>query len=243
MPDDVTPDQLAPRLRKELRSLPKDLADRVARHLVMAGRLVADDPAAGYRHAKTARRLASRIGVVRGECGISAYRAGEWADALAELRAARRLTGSDAYLPMMADAERGLGRPRRAVELAGEARTDRMETAERIELAIVVSGARRDLGQHEAAVLAVQLPELRDRGRRPWTVRLGYAYAEALLAAGRTAEARAWFARTARADTDEETDAALRAADPQGAAGQAVPEPEIVDFDEDEDEDDSAERA
>ncbi|MFD0533811.1 hypothetical protein ACFQY7_08485 [Actinomadura luteofluorescens] len=77
--------------REELRTLPKDLAVKVARHLVMAGRLAEDEPEQSFRHAKAARRLASRVGIVREAAGIAAYHAGEWAEALAELRAARRL--------------------------------------------------------------------------------------------------------------------------------------------------------
>jgi len=74
----------------------------------------------------------------------------------------------------------------------------------------VESGIRRDQGLPEAAVIALQVPEL-TRGRlRPWSARLFYAYADALLAAGRAEEARDWFARAAEADTDGETDAADR---------------------------------
>ena len=58
-----------------------------------------------------------RVGVVREACGIAAYRTGRWAEALSELRAARRMTGRDDYLPIMADCERALGRPDRALAL------------------------------------------------------------------------------------------------------------------------------
>jgi hypothetical protein len=59
-------------------------------------------------------------------------------------------------------------------------------------------------------VVALQLPELTDRRSRPWSARLFYAYADALLDAGREDEARSWFARSAAADPDGETDAAER---------------------------------
>ena len=106
-------DQLDPAARDELSTLPGDLADAVARQLIAAS--IDDDPDRGYRHAQAARRLAARVGVVRETCGIAAYRAGAWADALTELRAARRLTGRSSYLPMMADCERALGRLDRAL--------------------------------------------------------------------------------------------------------------------------------
>jgi tetratricopeptide (TPR) repeat protein len=217
LPDDVTGEELDEFARAELRTLPKDLAARVARHLVMAGRLVDEDSEAAYRHARAARRLASRVGVVREACGFAAYHAGEWSDALSELRAARRLAGQDAaYLPILADCERGLGRPERALDLARSAEAKRLDHAERIELRMVESGARRDLGQFDAAVVTLQIPELKDQRLRPWSARLFYAYADALVDAGREDEARDWFARAAAADRDGETDAAERHAELEG---------------------------
>jgi tetratricopeptide (TPR) repeat protein len=171
---------------------------------------VADDPEQGYAYAQTAKRLAARVGVVREACGIAAYQTERWAEALSELRAARRMTGRDEYLPMMADCERALGRLDRALALVREASTANLDRATQIELRIVESGIRRDQGLPDAAVLALQVPEL-TRGRlRPWSARLFYAYADALLAAGRADEARDAFARAAEADTEDETDAADR---------------------------------
>jgi tetratricopeptide (TPR) repeat protein len=180
----------------------------VARYLVAAD--LADDPEQGYAYAQVAKRLAARVGVVREACGIVAYRTGRWAEALSELRAARRLTGRDDYLPIMADCERALGRLDRALALVREASTADLDRATRIELRIVESGIRRDQGLSDAAVLALQVPELTSSRLRPWSARLFYAYADALLAAGRADEARDAFARAAQADPDGETDAADR---------------------------------
>ena len=180
----------------------------MARYLVAAD--LADDPEQGYAYAQAAKRLAARVGVVREACGIVAYRTGRWAEALSELRAARRMTGRDDYLPIMADCERALGRLDRALALVREASTADLDRATQIELRIVESGIRRDQGLSDAAVLALQVPEL-TRGRlRPWSARLFYAYADALLAAGRADEARDAFARAVQADPDGETDAADR---------------------------------
>jgi len=77
-------------------------------------------------------------------------------------------------------------------------------------LRIVESGIRRDQGLTDAAVITLQVPELTSGRLRPWSARLFYAYADALLAAGRTEEARDTFARAAAADVDGETDAADR---------------------------------
>ncbi|MFY9934011.1 MAG: tetratricopeptide repeat protein [Streptosporangiaceae bacterium] len=169
-----------------------------------------EDPEKAYAYARAAKRLAARVGVVREVVGVAAYQTGRWAEALAELRAARRLTGSSDYLPVMADSERALGRLDPALALVHEADAARLDRATQIELRIVESGIRRDQGLADAAVLALQVPELTSGRLRPWSARLFYAYADALLAAGRPEEARDAFLRAADADTEGETDAAER---------------------------------
>jgi tetratricopeptide (TPR) repeat protein len=161
-------------------------------------------------HAQEARRLAARVGIVRETAGIAAYRTGQWAEALAELRAARRLTGLASYLPLIADCERALGRLDRALELVTGPEARAVDRATGIELRIVESGIRRDQGLPEAAVAVLQIPELAGNHSGPDAARLFYAYADALLDAGRDDEARAWFARAAAADVNDQTDAAER---------------------------------
>jgi len=150
---------------------------------------------------------------VRETCGLAAYRASRWADALAELRAARRLTAQSSYLPLMADCERALGRLDRALDLVTGTQAQGLPRDTLVELRIVESGIRRDQGFPEAAVVALQIPELTDGRRRAGSARLFYAYADALLDAGRPDEARYWFGKAASADVDGETDAAERADD------------------------------
>lgn len=211
MPASITADQLDPAARAELRTLPADLAESVARFLVAAAQ--AGDAERGYEYALAARRLAARVGVVRETCGIAAYRAGKWAAALAELRAARRLTGQGSSLPLMADAERALGRLDRALDLVTGPEVSGLSRDVQIELRIVESGIRRDQGFPEAAVVALQIPELTGGQHRPGSARLFYAYADALIDAGREDEARYWLGRAAAADTAGETDAAERIED------------------------------
>ncbi|WP_307848359.1 hypothetical protein [Microbispora oryzae] len=196
-----------------------------------AGRALSEgEPERAYEHAKVARRFAARIGVVREAVGIAAYHAGEYAEALGDLRAARRISGSDAYLPIMADCERGLGRPERALDLVRSPEAERLDRAAKIELTIVESGARRDLGQHDAAVITLQrLPELRDPQPKPWSARLAFAYADALADAGHQEAATDWFARAMAFDEDGETDAAERYAELTGSVIEDVEE----DFEED----------
>ena len=210
LPDDVDPRELDPQARQELRSLVRETADLVARHLVMTGRLLDEEPEQALAHARAARALAGRIGVVREASGLAAYAAGEWQEALSELRAARRITGDAGHLAVLADCERALGRPERALAVAEDPDVPRLTQDERVELVIVLSGARRDLGQADAAVLLLQDPATRTSAARPWAARLWYAYADALLAAGRDEQAREWFEKTAGIDLDGQTDAGDR---------------------------------
>jgi hypothetical protein len=132
----------------------------------------------------------------------------------------------------MADSERALGRLDRALTLVREADPAMLERATQIELRIVESGIRRDQGMADAAVIALQVPELTSGRVRPWSARLLYAYADALLEAGRGEEARDAFARAAAADPTGETDAADRLDELEGF--------ELEDLAEDDGDDDEA---
>jgi tetratricopeptide (TPR) repeat protein len=213
----VTGKELDREVHQQLRTLSKENADGVAKHLVMVAALLeADELDAAMAHAETAVRRAGRVPAAREALGMVAYRQGDWARALGEFRTVRRLSGSSHLLPLMVDCERGLGRPERALDLAASPEAKDLSLAERIELAIVVSGIRRDLGQVDAAVIALQLPQLSSGAHRPWTARLFYAYADALLARGDRAGAREWFANAVDADTELETDAGERLSELDG---------------------------
>ena len=233
IPDSITEDDLSRDAKAELRGLPADLAATVGRYLVAAE--LASDPEQAYRFAQAARRIAARIGVVREVNGVTAYHTGRWAEALAELRAARRLTGRDEYLPLMADSERALGRLDSALELVHSEDARRLPRAAQIELRIVESGIRRDQGLADAAVLVLQVPELTDGRLRPWSARLFYAYGDALLAAGRPEAAREAFSRAVVADEEEETDALSRLDELDGVTLEDLEDLEDEDADDDDD--------
>ena len=216
LPDSVSSAELDPSVRRDLRGLQKETAESVARHLVAAGILVDEDPTLALEHVRYARRRASRIAVVREAAGIVAYHAGEWNEALGEFRAARRMGGGPGHVHVMADIERALGRPERALDLARSPESRDLGREERIELLIVAAGARRDLGELDAAVVGLQVPELDPAARDPWSPRLFYAYADNLLAAGREADAIQWFVHAHDADTEGQTDAAARIAELTG---------------------------
>ncbi|MFT4298591.1 MAG: tetratricopeptide repeat protein [Aeromicrobium sp.] len=213
IPDDVSAKDLDRRARQALQGLPEKLAERVARHLVMAGLLIASDPETAYRHALAAKARANRNALIREACGETAYAAGKYGEALAELRAARRLSGQQTYVAMMADCERALRRPEKALAYDTPEIRGVLDDAGNIELSIVIAGARRDLGQVEAAVRLLETEPLNSSSRAPWVARLRYAYADALLEAGRREDAIEWFHRTVGVDGDKATDAEERLAE------------------------------
>jgi tetratricopeptide (TPR) repeat protein len=194
--------------------LARGVAEQVSLRLVAAGELIDDDPETALAHTLVARRLASRIPAVREAVGLAAYHAGQWQTAIGELRAYHRMSGQQTHLAVLADCERALGRPERAIDMYRAADRDQLAPDEAVELLIVAAGARADLGQHEAAVTMLQVREL--TADEPWVARLRYAYADALLTVGRRDEAREWFARAAEVDEDAATDAAERLLDLDG---------------------------
>ncbi|MET7613931.1 hypothetical protein ABZX97_22890 [Streptomyces seoulensis] len=216
IPDDVTGNEIDKDVHQELLSLPKTLAEDVARNLVMVARLIDEDPEAAYGYSRVALRLASRVAAVREAAGFAAYANQKYSEALAEFRAARRMTGNTELWPVMADCERGLGRPEKALDMAGAPEVQKLDKAGQVEMRLVAAGARRDLDQLDAAIVTLQSPELASSSVQPWTARLRYAYADALLAVGREAEAREWFAKTVEADRDGSTDASDRLAELDG---------------------------
>ncbi|WUO60066.1 tetratricopeptide repeat protein [Streptomyces sp. NBC_00280] len=230
--EDVTGDEIDKDVRQELMSLPKGLAEEVSKNLVMVARLIDEDPEGAYGYSRVALRLASRVAAVREAAGFAAYANQKYSEALAEFRAARRMTGNVELWPVMADCERGLGRPEKALEMAGAPEVHKLDKAGQVEMRLVAAGARRDMDQLDAAIVTLQSPELASNSVQPWTARLRYAYADALLAAGREDEAREWFAKAVESDKDGSTDASDRLAELDGV--------EFVDaFDENEEDADA----
>lgn len=202
--EDVTFSQLDRQARQRLRTLSKESAERVGRHLVMAGLLVEDDPELAYQHAHSAVRRAGRVDVVREAVALTAYATGRYAEALREIRTVRRLSGLDALRAIEADCERGLGRPERALALAAAPPSKDMTAADRVELALVASGARLDLGQPDAALLLLDQPFVLDTTDDAMRVRVTHARVSALRAAGREEEAAALEATIPEPEPEDE---------------------------------------
>ena len=200
IPDEIQARELPGEARVELKTLSKDNADWVAKHLVMAGRLIEEDPELAHKHALSASRRAGRVAVVRETLAITAYATGDFALALRELRTYRRISGSNDQLPLMVDSERGVGRPDRALELGRSVDRSILPNDVQVSLAIAMSGARLDLGQPEAALAELEIPQLDPNRAFRYSADLFHAYAEVLEELGRDAEAAEWRDRAARAE-------------------------------------------
>ena len=190
--DDATPKELDRAAWRELSQLTKENAEWVAGHLVMASRVIDEDPARAHRHALAASRRAGRSPVVRETLGITAYVTGDFALALRELRTFRRLSGKNDQVPMMMDCERGLGRPARALELAAEVDRNSLSPSVQVELAIARSGARLDLGQPDMALRELEIPLLTSTTVYSFSPALFDSYAVVLAELGRQEEAKKW---------------------------------------------------
>lgn len=201
IPDDVTPRELHGAARGELKTLSKENAEMVARHLVMASRLIDDDPQLAHEHALAASRSAGRVGIVRETVAITAYAIGDFALALRELRTYRRISGKDDQIALMVDSERGVGRPDRAIEVGRAVDRDTLDTAGRVQLAIAMSGARLDLGQTDRALLELEIPEFDPDTAYSWSADLFSARAHVLEELGREAEAAEFHRRADLAAT------------------------------------------
>jgi tetratricopeptide (TPR) repeat protein len=199
IPDDIRANDLHPAARNELKTLQADVQERVARHLAMVAMLIDEDPELAHQHALSASRRAGRIPVARETLAITAYRTGDFALALRELRTYRRLSGLDGHLALMVDCERGLGRPEKALETGLEADTSKLDTEQRVHLAIAMSGARLDLGQTQQALFELEIPELNPQRAFSWSPELFGAYAAVLEDLGRDDEAREWYRHADRA--------------------------------------------
>ena len=228
----MTARQLDGAARVELRTLAKDNAEEVARHLVMAAELIDEDPELAHRHALSAGRRAGRVAIVRETLAITAYATGDFALALRELRTYRRISGKDDQLPLMVDSERGVGRPEKALELGRSVDRSTLSNEVQASLAIAMSGARLDLGQPELALGELEIPQLDPDIAYSWSPALFQAYGDVLEELGRAEEAQQWWDRAEHAE--EALDAASAVEEFESMDIEEIEEIELDDDDEDE---------
>jgi tetratricopeptide (TPR) repeat protein len=218
--EDVTGKELDREAARQLGTLTDTNRKWVAKHLIMAGRLLEIDPELAFEHALAASRRGGRLALVREAVGLTAYAAGDYAEALRELRTYRRISGDNTHLAVMADCLRGIGKPDKAVELSQEPEAQRLTGSARAELAMVLSGAHLDQNNLTAALKALEVPELDINRAYPFSPRLFAAYADVLENLGRSEDAQKWRTRVAVAE--------------KALGTGAFEEPEILDFDDEE---------
>ena len=190
-------------LRAELRGLNKSLAGRVGGHLRAVGELADSDPQLALRHALVARRLASRLPVVREVTAETAYAAEDYETALTEYRAIHRMSGNDDYLPVIADCERAVGKHQAALRTLRQAREAKLSVPQQVEVILVEAGIRDDLGQRPEALRLLKDAISGGRGGRQGQARLRFAYANLLAAAGRVETAREWLVSASHYDDQD----------------------------------------
>jgi hypothetical protein len=200
IPPEIQAEELPLAVRVQLKTLTEENAERVARHLAMVGLLIDDDPELAHRHAMAAVARAGRIGLVHEFAGVTAYNIGDFSLALRELLTHRRISGSNDQIALIADSERGMGRPEKALELGRSIDRAKLQPQQRVDLAIAMSGARLDMGEAHLALAELEIPELNPSKVFEYTVPLFRAYAECLRELSRDPEAKKWDDLAARAD-------------------------------------------
>ncbi|HVF53985.1 MAG TPA: tetratricopeptide repeat protein [Actinomycetota bacterium] len=174
-----------------------------------AAAFMEDDFDEAIRLGEQAKHLALRAAAPRELLGLAYYRAGRWKEAARELSAFKRLAGSLDQNHVIADCQRALGRPEKAVELCDE--VDRGRTSEDIffESQIVAAGALADMKRVDDAIARLQALELRPEDAGEHHLRAWYVLADLLERRGRFTQAREWFEAVVAVDP-ELTDASER---------------------------------
>jgi tetratricopeptide (TPR) repeat protein len=138
--------------KERLRGLSKEHAENIGLHILAAYALEESDPEAAREHAEWVAHQASRIDFSRETLAFVAYRQGDYKTALKEFRTAHRMNGFNDYLPFIADCERGLGNPKRAIEMAMSDNAKMLSGESKAEMFLVYAGALGDLGLWDKAV-------------------------------------------------------------------------------------------
>ena len=145
MPKDIEWSMLSTDDRERLRGLSKEHAENIGLHILAAYTLEERDPELALEHAKWVAHQASRIDFARETLAFVAYRQGDYKLALREFRTAFRMNGFLDYLPFIADCERGMGEPKKAIETAMSDDAKYLRGESKAEMFLVYAGALGDL--------------------------------------------------------------------------------------------------
>jgi len=197
---EVLPPEVLDELRETVRAEQVRSVQQALARAVVA--LADEDPESAVRSAREAKRLAPRSAAVREALGLGLYQSGAYREARTELAAAQRFSGTHDLSAVLADIERGLGRPERAVELFESVDRSGIGQDAAAELLLVAAAAYGDLGRPAAGAALI-----RRHGEWPAQLRehhLRLAYVQGTLAqqAGDAAGARKAFERVVAADPE-----------------------------------------
>ena len=145
MPKGIEWSMLSSDDRERLRGLSKEHAENIGLHILAAYTLEERDPELALEHAKWVAHQASRIDFARETLAFVAYRQGDYKLALREFRTAFRMNGFLDYLPFIADCERGMGEPKKAIETAMSDDAKYLRGESKAEMFLVYAGALGDL--------------------------------------------------------------------------------------------------
>ena len=155
MPKGLERSMLSKDERERLRGLSKEHAENIGLHILAAYAQEENDPENALAHAKWAAKQASRIDIARETLAFIAYRQGDYKLAMREFRTAYRMNGFLDYLPFIADCERGVGNPKKAIELAMSDDAKYLRGEAKAEMFLVYAGALGDLEMWDKAVQIV----------------------------------------------------------------------------------------
>lgn len=152
MPKGIEWSMLSTDDRERLRGLSKEHAENIGLHILAAYTLEEKDPELALEHAKWVAHQASRIDFARETLAFVAYRQGDYKLALREFRTAFRMNGFLDYLPFIADCERGMGEPKKAIETAMSDDAKYLRGESKAEMFLVYAGALGDLELWDKAI-------------------------------------------------------------------------------------------
>lgn len=152
MPKGIEWSMLSTDDRERLRGLSKEHAENIGLHILAAYTLEERDSELALEHAKWVAHQASRIDFARETLAFVAYRQGDYKLALREFRTAFRMNGFLDYLPFIADCERGMGEPKKAIETAMSDDAKYLRGESKAEMFLVYAGALGDLELWDKAI-------------------------------------------------------------------------------------------
>ncbi len=186
----------------EIRRTTKPTAadDAIARLDRATGLLERGDATGAAREAARAKAMAPRSGAVREVLGLALYGDERWEEALAEMKAYRRLSGRADQNHIIADCLRAVGKAAEVVPLAEEALRARIPNEVKAEVVIVAASALADQRRFPEALAFLRRAQTRDDVAEGYTLRLWYVAGDILQRAGRGQDAEREFRKVFRHD-------------------------------------------